>query len=277
MFNYLGGQVPSAVQPQEPIEEDGQEISHDTGLPNTPPTVLAPIPNTIMPSVTSVPVPAPVLPVPISAPVVPAPISVPVIPVPVPAPVDPVPVPAPVIPVPAPAVLVPIPAPVDVLQPAVLPAAPALPPPLPQPGNVWLAATNLIVGENGQLQQSAQSPEISKYISKIVRSASSKILFIDAFPGPEKQYDWLTQSLASVLQDQAKTDRVAYEVNLRAQGDQQYLLALISMVCCWLALRPIRFLSQLRQQVDGPTPDSLQSTMQGHQSLRKSARMGSRG
>jgi hypothetical protein len=107
--------------------------------------------------------------------------------------------------------------------------------PLPstQPGNIWLAATNLVVGDDGRLQQSAQSPEINRYISKTVRLANLKVIFVDAFPDLQKQNDWLSQSLVTVLKDQAKTDRVACEVNLRVQQDHQYMSALISMVRFW--------------------------------------------
>ena len=40
--------------------------------------------------------------------------------------------------------------------------------PLPQPGNVWPAATHLVVGDNGQLQQSAQSSEIRNCVSMVI-------------------------------------------------------------------------------------------------------------
>ena len=116
-----------------------------------------------------------------------------------------------------------------------LPAAPALAtvaPPLAQPGNTWLVATNLVPRDDGRLKQSDQSPEINKYISKMVRLGNLKVFFVDAFPNPEKQNNWLAQSLVTVLQDQAKTDRVAHEVNLRAQQDNRYMSALISMVRC---------------------------------------------
>jgi hypothetical protein len=94
-------------------------------------------------------------------------------------------------------------------------------------------ATNLVAGDDGRLQQSAQSPEINKYISKTVRLANLKVFFVDAFPDLQKQNDWLSQSLVTVLQDQARTDRVAYEVNLHVQQDHRYMSALISMVRFW--------------------------------------------
>ena len=157
-----------------------------------------------------------------------------------------------------------VPAPVltpNAVLPAVQPVPPApttIMPPILQPGNNWLAATDLVVGGDNRLQQSAQSPEISKYVSKTVRVASLKIFFVDAFPDPEKQTEWLSESLASVLQDQARTDRVAYKVNLRAQQDNQYVNALISMVRRWhsSSLLLALFLSQVRQRADGAMPAS---------------------
>jgi hypothetical protein len=183
------------VGSQQPIEEGNQDSALDMALLNVLPIVSAPIPETMPPGA------PPIVSVPVLHPTLPD--VAPVIPAPVPAPV--------------------------VILPAVLPAAL----PLPQPGNTWLAATNLIIGDDGRLQQSAQSPEISKYISKTVRLASLKVFFIDAFPDPVKQNDWLTQSLVTVLQEHAKTDQVAHQVNLRAQQDHQYMTALMSMVCCW--------------------------------------------
>lgn len=103
----------------------------------------------------------------------------------------------------------------------------AFPPLLP---HVWPADTDLVVGEDNRLQQSAQSPEINKCISKAVRLANSKIFFDNAFPNLEDQNKWVTESLVAVLRDQAKTDLVVREVNLRAQQDKQYLASLVSMV-----------------------------------------------
>lgn len=131
-----------------------------------------------------------------------------------------------------PVVPVPILAPV-VVPPIVLPPAPTLatvPPPLPPPQNVWHAATQLVIGDNGRLQQSTQSAEIRKCISKAVRLAHSNIFFTDAFPSLEVQNRWLSQSLTTVLQDQAQTDLVVRDINLRAQQDNRYMSALISMV-----------------------------------------------
>ena len=187
------------MESQQTTEEGGQDSALDTSLLNVLPVEPAPIPETVLPGT------PPVIPVPVLGAMLP---NVP--------PVIPVPTPAPV-----------------VALPVVLPAAPAVAPPHPQPGNVWLAATDLVIADDGRLQQSAQSPEVGKYISKTVRSVSLKVFFIDAFPDPVKQNDWLTQSLVTVLRDQAKTDQVAHQVNLRAQQDRQYMSALISMVCCW--------------------------------------------
>ena len=104
------------------------------------------------------------------------------------------------------------------MQPIILP--PAQPHPQSHPssttGNIWLAATNLVTGNDGRLQQSRQSPELSKYLSKTTQLANLQIFFTDAFPNLEKQRDWLAQSLVEVLQEQAKTDQVAYKVDLRA-------------------------------------------------------------
>ena len=100
----------------------------------------------------------------------------------------------------------------------------AVPPP------IWPTVTHLIVGDDSRLQQSVQSAEISKCISKAVQLANLNIFFIDAFPSLQVQNQWLSQSLVTVLQDQAQTDLVVREVNLRAQQDNQYMSALISMV-----------------------------------------------
>ena len=81
-------------------------------------------------------------------------------------------------------------------------------PVIPPPGNIWPAATYLVVARDGQLRQSAQSPEISKCISKAIRLANSNIFFINAFPNLQVQNEWLGQSLITVLQDQARTDLV---------------------------------------------------------------------
>ena len=126
--------------------------------------------------------------------------------------------------------------PVSILTPGAVP--PTIPPeaptlamvPPPQPGNIWSAATVLVRGENGQLQQSGQSAEIIKCISKAVRLANSNLFFINAFPDLQTQNKWLSQSLVTVLQCEAQTDPVVCEVNLRAQQDNQYMYALISMV-----------------------------------------------
>jgi hypothetical protein len=65
----------------------------------------------------------------------------------------------PVIPVPVPTLAV--------VPPLVLPLAPALAT-VPPPGNIWSAVTHLVTGDDGQLQQSAQSGKINKYISKAI-------------------------------------------------------------------------------------------------------------
>jgi len=121
----------------------------------------------------------------------------------------------------------------DIPVPVVPPSAPAqvtVPPPLPQPGNVWPAATDLVVEDNGRLRQSAQSADISRCISKAVRLANSNIFFVNMFPSLQEQTKWLSQSLVTILQDQAQTDFVVREVNSRAQQDNRYMSALISMV-----------------------------------------------
>ena len=81
-----------------------------------------------------------------------------------------------------------------------------------------------------------------------VRLANSNIFFIDAFPCLKMQTKWLSESLVTVLQDQARTDLTAREVNLRAQQDNRYMSALISMVrhCDSSLLLPARFLSPIR-------------------------------
>ena len=43
------------------------------------------------------------------------------------------------------------------------------PSPLPQPKNVWPAATHLVVGDDGRLQQLAQSSEIRNCVSMAIR------------------------------------------------------------------------------------------------------------
>ena len=109
----------------------------------------------------------------------------------------------------------------------VLPLIPVLasvPPP------IWPAVTHLIMGDDSRLQQSVQSAEISKCISKAVKLANLNIFFINAFLSLQVQNQWLSQSLVTVLQDQAQTDLVVCEVNFRAQQDGQYMSALISMV-----------------------------------------------
>lgn len=133
---------------------------------------------------------------------------------------------APVVPtfVPAPTTVLP-----TVPHPAPTPAA--VPAPLLQPGNNWAPATDLVTRDDGRLLQTAQSREINKYISKTVRLANMKIFFVDAFPDPEKQNNWLSGCFVTVLEDRAQTDNVAREVNLRARQDPQYMSALISMVC----------------------------------------------
>ena len=100
----------------------------------------------------------------------------------------------------------------------------------PPPPQAWLDATNLVFGEDGRLLQSSQSPEINKYISKAVRLVNLKIFFINSFPDPAIQSDWICQSLINILQDKAQRDPVAHQVNLRAQQDNQYLRSLLSMV-----------------------------------------------
>ena len=112
---------------------------------------------------------------------------------------------------------------------------PAINPPPPQ---AWLDATNLVFGEDGRLLQSYQSPEINQYISKAVRLVNLKIFFVNAFPEPAIQSDWICQSLITTLQDQAARDPVAHQVNLRAQQDNRYLRSLISMVCYRLSAPP---------------------------------------
>jgi len=104
--------------------------------------------------------------------------------------------------------------------------------PLPSPGTIWPEITCLVVGDDGRLQQSTQSTEIGRCISDAVRLASSNIFFINAFPSLQVQSQWLSQSLIAVLRDQAQTDLVVREVNLRAQQDSKYMSALISMVRC---------------------------------------------
>jgi len=119
------------------------------------------------------------------------------------------------------------------VPPIVLPPAPApgvAPPPLLQLQNTWSTDTDLIVGDDGRLQQSAQSTEIGKCISKAVRLANSNIFFVDAFPSPQLQSQWLSQSLTAVLQDQARMDPVVHKVNARAQQDDRYMASLVSMV-----------------------------------------------
>jgi len=148
-----------------------------------------------------------------------------------------------------------------------------VPPPLPQPGNTWSAATNLVVGDNGQLRQSAQSNDISKCLSRAVRLANSNIFFIDAFPNLKTQNKWLSESLVTVLQDQAQTDLAVREVNLRAQQDNRYMSALISMVRHWYSLLlPARFLNRTRWQAGGAMPARAQSRPQGHYSCPQSVR-----
>jgi len=137
-----------------------------------------------------------------------------------------------------PVVSTPVPTP-GIVPPIVPPLVPALAtvlPSLPQPGNTWPAVTHLVVGDDGRLQQSAQNPEINKCISKAVRLMHSKIYFDNAFPGLEDQNKWLSESLSTVLQDQARTDLVVREVNFRAQQDRSYMSALLSMVRCRLPL-----------------------------------------
>ncbi|KAF9787518.1 hypothetical protein BJ322DRAFT_1019918 [Thelephora terrestris] len=162
-------EVPSTVQPQSPIEGNSQDAELDNVQPSVSPDVLAPLPDTAMPG---------------APPVV---LAL---------------VPDTALPGAPPQAVIPVP----VLTPTVALPPAAVAPLFPQPVNIWLAATNLIVGEDGRLQQSSQSPEISKYISKTVRLASLNIFFVDAFPDPEKQSTWLSQSLVAVLRDQAKTD-----------------------------------------------------------------------
>lgn len=123
-------------------------------------------------------------------------------------------------------VVVPMPATIPLNVPVPSPTPPADPLPL----NNWSAVTNLVTRDDGRLQQSAQSREISKYISKTVRLANLKVFFVDAFPDLETQNIWLSESLVSVLKDQAQTDDVAREVDLRAKNDPWYMPALIRMV-----------------------------------------------
>jgi len=129
------------------------------------------------------------------------------------------------------------------------PLIPALAtPPLPGPGNVWPAATHLVVGGDGRLRQSVQSTEISRCISDAVRLASSNIFFIDAFPSLHVQNQWLHQSLITILRDQGQKDPVVHEVDLRARQDNRYMSALISMVRYQLSslLLSARFLNPIR-------------------------------
>ena len=115
-----------------------------------------------------------------------------------------------------------------------VPMSVIVPPPSPllQPGNVWPAATHLVVGDDGRLQQSAQSSEICNCVSMVIRRANSNIFFVNAFPNLQTQNEWLGQSLTTVLQDQAQMDLIVHEVNLRAQQDSRYMTSLISMVQC---------------------------------------------
>ena len=163
---------------------------------------------------------------------------------------------------PTPAVVpqvVPVPIPAAAGLPTIPPLAPAqvtIPPLLPQPGNVWLVATDLVVGDNGRVLQSAQSAEVNRCISKAIRLATSNIFFVNVFPSLQEQTQWLTQSLVTILQDQAQTDLVVYKVNLHAQQDNRYMSALISMVRHWFPslLLPTLFLNPTRRRADGATP-----------------------
>jgi hypothetical protein len=115
----------------------------------------------------------------------------------------------------------------------VLPPTPGLArvsPPLLQSGNIWSVTTNLIFGDDGRPRQSSQRVGIDTCISKAIRLANSNIFFTDAFPNLQVQNEWLSKSLIAVLRDQARMDPVIREVNLRAQQDDGYMSALISMV-----------------------------------------------
>ena len=123
---------------------------------------------------------------------------------------------------------------------------------LPQPGNNWLGATNLVARDDGRLLQTGQSREINRYISKAVRLMNLKIFFVDAFPDLETQNNWLSECLVTALKDQAQTDNVAREVNLRAQQDHQYMSGLISMVRYLPpTILSVQYLSQIRWQTGG--------------------------
>ena len=192
VFTLPHGQVPFAVHPKATAEDSEDQDTVPNAITPTPPPA-APVPSATSPSIP----PAVLV-------------------------LDMVPRPAPL--------TTPPPTPTQ-------PTVPPPPPPRPQShsstaGNVWLPATNLVTGGDGRLQHSRQSPELNKYLSKTIRSISLKVFFIDAFPSLEKQNEWLGQSLVAVLQDQAKTDQVACEVNMRAQQDGRYMSGLLSMVCC---------------------------------------------
>ena len=205
-LDHLSGQVPSVVKSQRPIEKNTQDTtletatsadSQDTALDNTPSADseevtfdATPADNRDAASNTT-PVDGQDIAFDTTPPVIPLTVLVPgTIP--------------PAIP---PTVSVHVPAPY--VTPPILPLVPVLAavrPPLPQPGNIWLAAPYLVVGKDGQLKQSAQSPEINKVISKTVQLANLKVLFVDAFPDLEKQNDWLSQPLVTILKDQARVD-----------------------------------------------------------------------
>ena len=99
------------------------------------------------------------------------------------------------------------------------------------PLQAWLDATNLVFGEDGHLLPSCQSPKINQYIPKAIHLVNLKIFFINTFPKPAIQSNWICQSLIQVLQDQAAKDPVAHQVNLHTQQDNRYLCSLLSMVC----------------------------------------------
>lgn len=141
-----------------------------------------------------------------------------------------------------------VPPAVPTVVPSPAPGLGGVSPPLLQFENTWPATTNLIVGDDGRLRQSSQRVEIDTCISKAVRLANTNIFFTDAFPNLQVQNEWLSKSLITVLRDQARMDPVIREVNLRAQQDDGYMSALISMVCSWFSspilsawfLNPIR-------------------------------------